>query len=97
MNNNFINMNNNMIQMIGNQNINNYILYLINQNKQMSDQIAINNNIIKMLIENPSSFNSNNFFQENNQNLFGTNQIPFPNKDLNNINDTKEENPYLTK
>ena len=91
--NNLINENNNMNQMMGNegninnQNMNNFMLNLIDQNIQMANQIAINNNILKMIIENPSSFNNlNNLFNENNQNLFGNNQIPFINFNINEMN-----------
>ena len=58
--NNHINMNN-MInanvpnQIISNQKLKSRMLTLIEQNIQMANQIALNNNILKMIIENPQS------------------------------------------
>ena len=72
---------------INNQNMNNFMLNLINQNIQMANQIAINNNILKTLIENPSSFNNiNNLFQADNPNISGNNQIAFKNINMNTMN-----------
>ncbi len=48
------------------------MLNLINQNIQMANQIAINNNILKMLMENSSPMNNNN--QVNNQNILRPNE-----------------------
>ena len=72
--NNHINMNN-MIndndpnQIISNQNLKSKMLALIEQNIQMANQIALNNNILKMMIENPQSVSeSDNLNQVYNQN-----------------------------
>ena len=72
--NNHINMNN-MInanvpnQIISNQNLKSRMLTLIEQNIQMANQIALNNNILKMIIENPQSVSeSDNLNQVYNQN-----------------------------
>ena len=72
--NNHINMNN-MInangpnQIISNQNLKSRMLTLIEQNIQMANQIALNNNILKMMIENPQSVSeSDNLNQVYNQN-----------------------------
>ena len=72
--NNHINMNN-MInanvpnQIISNQNLKSKMLALIEQNIQMANQIALNNNILKMIIENPQSVSeSDNLNQVYNQN-----------------------------
>ena len=74
MQNNHINMNN-MIndndpnQIISNQNLKSKMLALIEQNIQMANQIALNNNILKMIIENPQSVSeSDNLNQVYNQN-----------------------------
>ena len=74
MQNNHINMNN-MIndndpnQIISNQNLKSKMLALIEQNIQMANQIALNNNILKMMIENPQSVSeSDNLNQVYNQN-----------------------------
>ena len=72
--NNHINMNN-MInanvpnQIISNQKLKSRMLTLIEQNIQMANQIALNNNILKMIIENPQSVSeSDNLNQVYNQN-----------------------------
>ena len=74
MQNNHINMNN-MIndndpnQIISNQNLKSKMFALIEQNIQMANQIALNNNILKMIIENPQSVSeSDNLNQVYNQN-----------------------------
>ena len=59
MNNMMNNMNDINNMMLSNQNNKEQILNLINQNIQMANQIVINNNMIKTLIEN-SNFGNNN-------------------------------------
>ena len=73
--NNMVGMNNmtdiNDINNINNiDDMNNLIMNLINQNIQMANQIAINNNILKKIMEKRSSMNiSNNNIKEKINNL----------------------------
>ena len=61
MNNMMNNMNNLNNMMMSNQNNKEQILNLINQNIQMANQIVINNNMIKTMIENSNQQNQFNF------------------------------------